>query len=119
MLKTGTNSETATITAKENKLNTLNNQFLETELEKIKSWHLLIDEKPSKAFINLKKRKQGYSNITKIHKANPIYLTLEQGGSPDEKINPTECSGRSQTTYADNIQLGGNPKDQTSSPPGL
>ena len=76
------------ITAKENELNTLNNQFLETELEKIKSWHLLIDEKPSKAFIDLEKRKQGYSNITKIHKPNPIYLTPEQGGSPDEKINP-------------------------------
>ena len=57
MLKTGTNRDTATIKATENELNTLNNQFLEVEHEKIKSWHLLTDEKPSKAFIDLKKRK--------------------------------------------------------------
>ena len=34
MLKTGTKSDTATITATENELNTLNNQFLEAELKK-------------------------------------------------------------------------------------
>ena len=49
---------------------------------------MLIDENPSAAFISLEKRKQGYSNITKINKPNPIYLTPKQGGSLDEKINP-------------------------------
>ena len=71
----GSNNSNTTITtiiAEQAELDTLNNQFLKTELKKKISWQMLTDEKPTKAFIDLAKRKHGYSNIIKNNIPNPI-----------------------------------------------
>lgn len=87
-LKTGSSNNKELVTEKEKEVETLQDKMLNIELEKFESWNLLNDEKPSSAFLKLENRRKGYSSINKINCPNPIYLTPEQGGSEDPKINP-------------------------------
>ena len=87
-IKMGHNNLIAEIKRKEKEIEDLQEELLSFELEKLQSWNLLEDEKPSKAFLKLENRKKGYSSITKINCPNPIFITPEQGGSEDPKVNP-------------------------------
>ena len=78
-----------------NKLSELDgvlNDFLQNicqeEAEKMSTFRLLNDERPSKAMIELEKSITGYSTIAKLNKPNPAYTPPERGGSPDETLNP-------------------------------
>ena len=46
---------------------------LRQERDKISSWRLLNDEKPTRAMISLEKKLSGYTRISKINKKNPNY----------------------------------------------
>ena len=69
-------------------LNDFMQAVCQEEAEKMSTFRLLNDERPSKAMIELEKTISGYSTIAKMNKPNPSYITPEMGGSPDENINP-------------------------------
>ena len=68
--------------------NNILQDFCEEEAEKMQTFRLLNDEKPSKAMIDLEKKITGYVSISKLNKPNPAYVSPELGGSKDEKLNP-------------------------------
>ena len=69
-------------------LNELMNNICSEEAERMTTFRLLNDERPSKAMIELEKTITGYSTIVKLNKPNPAYISPEQGGSTNEDINP-------------------------------
>ena len=54
----------------------------------METFRLLHDEKASKAMISLEKKITGYSSMTRMNQPNPNYISPENGGSRDERVNP-------------------------------
>ena len=69
-------------------LNELMQNICQEEAERMTTFRLLNDERPSKAMIELEKTITGYSTMAKLNKPNPAYSPPELGGSSDEDVNP-------------------------------
>ena len=54
----------------------------------METFRLLNDEKASKAMISLEKKITGYNNMSRMNQPNPNYISPENGGSRDERVNP-------------------------------
>jgi hypothetical protein len=72
----------------EERIDNIMKQTCETEREKLKTFRMLQDERPSKNMIELEKKISGYTSIYRINQPNPDYISPEDSGMKDNVMNP-------------------------------
>jgi hypothetical protein len=80
--------EEETIRELEELIDNIMKQTWETEREKLKTFRMLHDERPSNHMIELEKNIGGYTSIHRINQPNPNYISPEDGGMEDDVRNP-------------------------------